>query len=1508
MAFITRNDASNGSLDLMLFDRSSGKPITSAQVNVFQQEYNPSSKLVNWNFLKIEKPNGEGLITFKKNVINETYRFYVVSGKDTLTTSSNYYIHQNNATTRTITKTHFFTDRAIYRPGQTVYFKGLIVESENDSKALKTNFSTTVKLFNPNGEELNQLNVSTNDYGSYQGSFILPNSGLNGQYRIQDGSGMQYFSVEEYKRPTFKIALDERKEQVKLNEQLAINGKVLAYSGEGIADASITYQVKRTVYYPYFRYWRMPPISNESVIIANGNLKAAADGSFSFEFTAFAPELGNQIYQPSYNYELVIDATSLSGETQSINESIQLSHQALFLDAKIEPAIQLEDLKQLQINAKTINGKPVTAKAKLNLYQLQTPEKISVPKLWQETSQQVIEKKSYQKNFPEYDYKANREINDFERGVLISSSMIDCNQVLDLFKEIKSGAYEIEVLANDLYGNPVKWNERFVLYDSKSKQLPYPIFSWFQALKVQGEPGETAEFLIGTSLKNLRLLYEIEHNKKIVSKQWLTLKNEQRLIQIPIEEKHRGNFTIHFTAVHSNRLIQHSETIKVPYSNKKLNVKLTTFRKLVEPASQEKWDIEIESPDGNSEAELLLGMYDESLDQFTSIDWGLNLYLPKGASFSWNAYQQFSLRSSQWVNYHRQSFLPIPQRTYPNLNWFGLNLGYYYGNYRTMSLSKPEGEEMMLSDIASESAVIARDDISAMKSRAKVEAPAKTKSIDNPVRSDFRETAFFYPQMKVNKNGKLRFEFKMPDVLTSWKFRAMAHSKDLKIGFSEEVIQTQKKLMVKPNYPRFFRAGDTVILKVLIHNLGFDAVSGHARIEAFDAQTGLKLALFTANSSDLPFDLVKNQSKVVDWSLFIPEDLKAIKLKFSASSKTHSDAEEKLIPVLSNRALITESLPLFVRGNQSKSFTFDKLIESANSKKLVHQAFTFEFSPNPAWYAVQALPYINEREDENSEQLFARLYANSIAKLIANSQPEIKRIFDQWKDFEPEALTSKLMQNQELKSILLEETPWLQAAKDETEQKRRLALLFDFNRMANEQAEVIQKLSDLQLPNGAWPWFKGMYENRYITQYLLEGFGKLRRMGIEFKDSKAVNLMIERGLAYLDNSVKKDYERLLSDKVNLDQHTVSHQHIHYLYTRSYFDDFQEAVKGEAQAYFLKQVEKQWTNQTNYLKGMLALSIYRLKEKTETSQIILNSIKEFAIGDEKTGMYWKITGRSPYWYQAPIETQALMIEAFNEIAKDSKTVEELKVWLLKEKQTSSWKSSKATAMACYALLINGQNLLQASSNLSLTIGDQRFLAKEQVRESGTNYFKKTWLKESVKPNFGNITINNPDSGIAWGAAYWQYKTDLNEVSGAETNELKIKREYFLYQVNDGKEQLIPITTNGLTIGDRVKVRIRIESARALEFVSLKDMRPAAFEPLDVISSRKMQDGLIYYQSTKDASTNFFFDWLPKGVYVFEYDLKVNQAGVFSSGFSKLEGYYAPEFSSHSEGISIKIRNQ
>jgi len=1567
LSYIHRN-LDDGSTEFYVLNRTNGDPVPGAKIQISSNVYIPKNSRYEIVKDNIVTTNDEGFINipYKEhsgNYYENSFMADISWQDDKISTQdidsysngygsaiSQYSIPKPYRTTQTL----FFLDRAIYRPGQTLYFKGLIISTDGKDPQIVAHCPLTITFYDVNSQVVAQKVLTSNEYGTFNGSFTTPSSGLMGEMSLQsndNNSSSVRFSVEEYKRPKFEVKLDAVKGSFRLGENIKASGKALSYSGANIDGASVKYRVVRNARFPYWWWcWYGYYPSSPEMEITNGITNTDAEGKFTIDFKAIPDESVDKKSDPVFSYTVYADVTDINGETHSGQSLINVGYKSLVIGVKIND-LNLKDAEEITqkfpIRTTNLAGEFEPAKGTLKIWKLKSPDRAFRDRMWDRPDKFVMTKDDFYQNFP-HDLYAE-ENNFFKWDNEKEVFRLDFNTAEEKDFEIKKlkswepGKYKLEIESTDQYNQNVKEVTYFDLYDPQSKLLPYPSVHQSMLLKAVCEPGEKAILIEGTSEKT-NALFEIELDGKILEKHRVLLSYENHLFEIPIKEEYRGNIAVHYTFIKDSRLYNETSVITVPFTNKDLDIKFETFRDKLQPGEQEQWKLKVTGKKADKVmAEMVASLYDASLDAFRPNSWDINLYNTLNNRLLWSGinefgFEEFKQYGKDW-NDHDSKYYSSP--SYDGFNWFGYNLYGYYNSYNTeiseeaesdgygttkkmaitgapkimirgvSSLSKDdEGDEKMMVTSAIQQAPASP---SAKNSSSKEPQLQKVDMGDVKIRKNFNETAFFYPNLQTDENGEIIINFTVPEALTRWKMLGFAHTKDLKSGSIVNELVTQKDLMVVPNQPRFFRENDKMYFLAKITSLADKDLSGSARLEFFDALTMKPIDSLMKNQDiQKPFNLKVKQSTSLEWYIEIPENVQAIAYRIAAKAGNHSDGEEMTLPVVTNRMLVTETLPLPIRGKQTKTFKFEKLLNNT-STTLRNQRFTLEFTSNPAWYAIQALPYMMEYPYECTEQTFSRYYANSIAAHIANSNPKIKRVFDTWANIQPDALLSNLEKNQELKSALLEETPWVLNAKDESQRKRSVALLFDMNRMANEQARALKKIMEAQLGNGGFTWFPGFPEDRYITQHIVAGMGHLDVMGIKSvrEDAKSWQ-MVQNALNYMDQSMQDHYENLkaLAKKglLKLEDNNLDYLEIHYLYARSYFKDIVVENKNkEGFDYFLGQSKKYWLQNGIYMQGMIALTLNRYEEKTIPSAII-KSLNERSLHSEEMGMYWKYDN-GYYWYQAPVETQALMVEVYDEVAADPKSVEELKVWLLKQKQTQDWQTTKATAEACYALLRRGTGRLASDTLVEVKIGDEIInpLKSEDTKvEAGTGYFKTAWTASEITSKMGNISVTKKDEGVAWGAAYWQYFEHLDKITTAETP-LKLKKQLFLQQNTDKGPVITPIDENTiLKVGDLIKVRIELRVDRTMEYIHLKDMRAAGFEPVETLSTYKYQDGLYYYESPRDLATNFFIGYLPQGTYVFEYPLRVSQKGDFSNGVTTIQCMYAPEFSSHSEGIRVKVK--
>jgi len=1579
ISYVTQRNA-RGGVDVYLLNRESGKPLQNLLTEAFSRSYNSRERVYITTKTGEYHSDAFGFFTIpapQKQGKHANLYLKIHAKKDLLITKSFYLYPVITRASRTIGQTRFFTDRAIYRPGQIIYFKGIVLERTEDSSSLKTNKITRVTFTDVNGQKISEQTFTTDSYGAFNGSFIAPDGVLLGEMRIFNESGSIALSIEEYKRPTFEVLFNPVEGNYKLNEQVKVTGKAIGYAGNAVDAGSVRFRVVRTAHFPFWnRMGYYPfPVSPE-IEITNGQVVTKSDGSFTISFDAIPDLTVPARTKPVFTFQVFADVTDINGETRSTQKSISVGYISLIIDIEIPEKLNLTKENTFTLSTTNLNGRPTPSDVQVTFSKLDGPGRAYKKRLWSRPDLTLMSEKEFYSKFPNDIYDNDDDPETWE----ISSTVFD--KVLNTSRDtllnftnpgssiqhpgsrIKDpGYYKLVLSTVDPFGKKVEKILYFTAFDPDSKRVPVPETNWFVPLQIKGEPGEFASFLIGTSEKELQVIREIRVKDQLQSREWIKLNNQQKRIEIPILEEYRGNFSVNFLFVRDNRVYQNSHVITVPYTDKKLDITFETFRDKLVPGQKEEWKVRITNAGKEGvEARFLTTMYDRSLDVFRNNSWSFELYRKYYFNNPWNIHDNFRTSGNSW--YSSWSHDIITPREYDRLNWFGLRVaGPIY--FRGAGL---KGIRMTMDDSfvpESEPPMVGIQDEPPPSTEQKgVAEDAKSPELPvSPIRKDFRETAFFYPSLTTDSTGSLFLKFTVPDAMTSWKLLGLGYTKQLDYGLIEKELITQKELMVFPNPPRFLRQGDTIVFSAKIVNLSDHEISGKSILDLSEAITlqplnnlildsgswmpdaGSKVNHPTSNIQyPISFSIPAGQSASVSWTIAIPviNFVSLLKYRITARAGNFSDGEENTIPVLTNRMLVTESLPLPVRGKGTFNFSFEKFQHSVSQPgaTLENYRITLEFASNPAWYVVQALPSLNEVIYKNTNEIFGAFYANGLAAHIANSRPEIRQVFESWKALTPDALLSNLEKNEELKTAILEETPWVMEATSETQNKRRIGLFFDMNNLENNLKQNLMKLIGMQKPSGGWPWFEGMQESRVITLNILTGLGHLDHLGVRYPIKEdLVSPMIMRAIQYLDEELVRDYEKLkkrFPEKLN--QNHLTPIQVKYLYARSYFPEIQDPasriqhqVTGfqEAFQYYKSQMDKYWLKQTIYSQGMIALALNRLGDRG-TSVKILKSLSEKALHSTEMGMYWA-TLNGYEWYQTPIGTQALLIEAFDEVIDDRKSVEEMKIWLLKQKQTQMWRTKQATVDACYALLLRGVDLLAGDPQVSITIGglkiDPTKLTGSKM-EAGTGYFKRSWMGDQIKPDMGHVQITKSTNGIAWGGLYWQYFENLDKITPHETP-LKIKKQLFLEKNTEAGPVLEQISDAGyripdptsIQVGAKLIVRIVLTVDRNMEFVHLKDMRASGLEPLHPtsgpiatplsyrkgagLSGYRYQDGLGYYQSTTDIATNFFFDYLPKGTYVFEYTLVVNNAGDFSNGITTVQCMYAPEFSAHSEGIRIEI---
>lgn len=1603
--FMYRHGFSEG-LDMRVTDRETGKPLKGVHVTGVDQ-----SGFTDKDGFFEAKGIGDG-----------RFNLMLILKDDTLVKPNQTADRGYTYTERVRNHDILFTDRQIYRPGQIVYFKGLLTKVYKKITTIRADTTVEVSLRGPNRKDLNKLLLRVNEFGTYAGSFIIPENSLNGSYTIVSRDGSFGFKVEEYKRPSFHTEFLPVAGSFTPADTIKVNGKAVSFSGSGLSKATVVYQITR---------YSTDYANNDSRQheIKTDTIKTDARGNFEIKF--MDDTAARKSKNIAFSYSITAAVTDASGETHTTQTSFRTAYQNLVINAAL-PGNLLPANAGIAVGFSNLNDVAQKGSINLKLYALQQPNRFFKDRYWDAPKTLMMSRDEYRENFPDYAYKNENDFKNWPRiGLTLDTTANTSPTAKAIFnlRNLKykiSGVCEVVFTARNERGDTVTQTAYVNFINNRPVKINR-MTDWIVPNFDEVTPGTDAGFVMSAGVP-VYVLVEKFNDDKLVSNRWVHLNKDQRLIKVPIGLKDT-DISVQFTMVYQNRQYtsrQHIE-IKRPLNN--LAVKLLTFRNKLSPGQKEQWKLQFSLTGGQkANAEVLAGLYDAALDDlYSPYNWHYNFdrsdqYM--NTYYNWyNAvmgeatrsrplqtlrepviqtqkyqYEQLNLSGYNYfggANYGYQRYManqraqlsamqhdmdlesaykanaalvkngvdvigkvmvvegyPLPGATvsirgkkiYTSTNssgnfkinvapgdtlqftFIGFNLETYkVKKAETITVALKESGNMVMKETVvrgyvrrsreqttgSSTIITSREvsdsaDLQADRSRQAADI-AQSEEQNHAPRKNFNETAFFYPQLHTDDAGEVTIDFTIPESLTKWRFRAFAHTKTLQTGYVEREIVTQKQLSVSANTPRFLRMGDTITISARVANLTNARLKGKVHLQLFNALNTAPVKMMVNERDTLQsFSLDSLSNQACSFRMIVPKGLDGLTYRLIADAGAYSDGEENTLPIISNQTLVTESVPMMVRGGQTKTFTFDKLINQ-QSATLKNKTFTLEYTQNPTWYAVQALPYMMEYPYECAEQLFSRFYANALAANLVNTMPVIKQVFNRWQNTDSGQLLSNLDKNQELKASLMAENPWLQASINETEQKKRIALLFDMNKMGNELQNTLSRLQHLQLEGGGFPWFGGNRPDVYITTNILAGCGQLLRLDIPSVKNDAFKWMVDRALRYTDDQLVFETEDL--NKINPDTNrAISPYEAYGYYTRSFFNHIVVGPTLQVlRKNYLDRAARQWVNQGIYQQGLIALTMLR-NNRPDVAAAIIKSLKETAQQSEELGMYWAKNQQGYYWYQSPVETQSLMVELFTEAGNNDAAVDEMKIWLLRNKQTNNWKTTKATVAACYALLMKGSNILETAAATEIKIGGKPLteLRPDIKAEAGSGYSKISWPENEVKPALGRAEISNKGKTISWGAMYWQYLEDLDKITPSQTD-LRLERKYYLEKQTANRLALVEVDReNQPRVGDLLKVVVTVKAGRDFEYIELKDMRPSGTEPVDVLSSYRYQNGLYYYQVTKDLATIFFISNLNKGSYVFQYQLRVAQPGNFSTGISTVQSMYAPEFNAHSEGARMIVK--
>lgn len=1443
----------DGTLELVVVDAVSGQSVSEAEVTIYTEKgggYSPQQTY---------QADKQG--TLKLDFLNSNKYWYNAhtaadNAMPILNLWKNDYYYKESKRKEVL---QLFTDRSIYRPGQTVYVSGLAYEMEKDSTRVLADKKYTVSLYDANNNETGKVEVRTNGFGSFSGQFVLPSPCLTGYFSLRAADTSVSFKVEEYKRPTFDVTFEPVKVEYQVGDSIEVVGMAKTFAGAPVQNARVHYNISRS----YAWVWRF---MGRGSARWEGEAMTDADGKFSVpvHFEIDSDRRESPLWY--YTYNIQADVTDGAGETQQANLSLPLGSTSMVLNMDNLPDNLVKEKKlEIKLTAMNLSGEPVD-----------TP-----------VTYQVVEME---------EQKDGQE----KEGRKVLTGTVEANKsfVPEAIYALPSGNYRLKLSAKDTQGRECTASKNFLLFSLNDKRPPFVITDWFYQDGLEFDAASPATVYIGSSEKNVYLLYDVfAGNKRLESKR-IELSDSVVSFRFPYKKEYGDGILVSMAFVKDGRLYSHNARIMKPAPEKKLQLKWTTFRDKLRPGQQEEWKLTVLYPDGSpAEAEMLATMYDASLDKIYSahkLDFGVDFHYVVPLTY-WNT--SYMRNAYLYVDFPLKRLRAVPleysELIIPSTGRMEAMVVGYGGSPRaTLAGALKIRGRSAANAVMNQEAVtdmVLQEEMVETSAQEKVEMGSSeelAETGDIQIRENFAETAFFYPQLRTNEKGEVSISFVLPESLTRWKFMGLAHIRNVDYGKIEATATASKEFMLQPNMPRFVRVGDKANIAASLMNLSDKGVKGTVRMELFNPETEKVFY-----SQKQKFDVKGGETGHVNFTFEVSDKYAVMACRMVADGDTFSDGEQRYIPVLTDKQWVTETVPLNVNGEGAHTFSLENLFNK-HSKTASEQRLTVEFTAHPAWYAVQALPVVAHPQNEDALSWATAYYAHSLAAYIVKENPRIKQVFDSWKaqGGTKETFMSNLQKNQELKNILLAETPWLAEATNEAEQKQRIATLFDLNTMNSQLAVSVEKLGELQNADGAWSWYKGMQGSRYVTTQVMEMLVRLNALTHQDADSR-MQPMIQKGFEYLGKQAAEEYKSMKeAEKKGAVGIRPSEQVLRYLYICAL--DGKAPVDEKVNRYFIDKLSGEGKELTIYGKALGAI-ILQQSGKVAEARLFMQSLMEYSVVTDEMGRYFDTPKARYSWFSYKIPTEVAAMEAIQRITKDTKAIDEMKRWLLKQKQTQTWETPIATADAVYALMATG-----ASDLLANTGGVEITLGKEVIRtpaDDAIGYIKKTVSGDVM--NIKKVRVDKEGAGMGWGAVYAQYLESMDQI-GEQGNGLSVSRQ--LYKGDEALNESVP-----LKVGDRITVRLTVKADRDMDFVQIKDDRAACMEPLQAVSGFRWGNGLGYYQATKDASTQFFIDQMRKGTYVIEYQVYVNRTGEYQAGIATVQSAYAPEFGGHTGGYRVMV---
>lgn len=1427
-------------VEMVALDRMTGHPVPNAEIVSYIRQ---DGKYEVKNIYHTDENATVEIARDKDKFVCYSVR---TSGNDFMKPASVYSggFYANNDNNDITKHTKIFTDRSVYRPGQKVFVSGVVYVQDGDSISVSNDSEVTVSLLDANRKTVENVKVQTDEFGVYSAEFVLKPNAMSGMYSVKAGEQYETIRVEEYKRPTFDVVFSKMEDAFSFGDSVRADAKAATFAGSPLRMAKVEYKVLRQDI-DWFRYYR-----NETELIS-GETMTDADGKFHVDFHLLKPESGNLSANfICSRFRIMATVTSLSGETQSGEYVFSVGGESLSFNISGLPhKLAKERIGDIKFEVLNYDGIPVETNVRYEIYKL------------------------------------DGECNTVGKPVFGSEVQSRKPFVPYALSSLPSGSYRLKVSTADSKERETSHTQDFTLFSLSDSVPPFDTAWWFYQDGESFANDGKVDFYVGSSEEDAYLMLDVFTSEKRIESKRIIFSNSIRKFSYSYKEEYGDGITVCLSLVRNGELYRETIQLAKPEPDKKLLIEWKTFRDKLVPGQTEEWKLTVRDKSGNPvKASMLASAYDASLDEF----------YPHGWYFS---------------TYFRRNFLPLRFQTIAGDRRLNMNVPYdYYSAGNGIDFFRGDGFTCFMSfffnyygtrgaimtkasiPVGQENGIAAsRNSVTLNYIESEVASDETVKVTDGAsspaLRENFSETAFYYPRLHTDSTGTVTMSFVMPDALTKWNFNGFVHTKDMDYGLVKASFTTSKPFMVQPNMPRFVRVGDDSSISSSLINMSDGDISGKVTMTISNPISG-KVVYSATND----FNVREGETGIVTFSYKVTEGIDVLVCTIMAEAGEFSDGERHYLPVLSDKQLIVENIPVQLRGDETKTVDTGKLF-NGGSQTATNKKLTVEMMANPQWHVIQALPVLGTPSSDDAMSWAAALYANSLSLHIVKSNPKIKQVFDTWvlqgkddKDF-----WSELSKNEELKNIIIEETPWLAEAEDEAARKQRIALLFDVNGMNDRLSAAVTNLAQLQLEDGSWPWFKGMSSSPYITLQIVQSLARLKNLGVTF-DSQ-MNNVYQKAIGYLAKEAAEWHSRVIKNK---NTYWPQYMIMHYLYVCAIDKDAARQADAKVNSYFTDYFMGKSASLDIQDKSVMATVMDAAGKKNEV-KVLLQSVMEYMVSNEEMGSYFDTYKAGYSWCNYRIPTHVSAMEAIMRLGENKEALlDDMRLWLLKQKQVQVWDTPVSSVNAIYAFLADGGSRFDSTSVMIANVGS----ATITTPDDAIGQVSVSLHGEEIN-NVKAITVSRKGSGTGLASVYTQCLESMDKVKLYDGDGLRIERKYMSGGRGVDRESV-------LSVGDKVTVSITVSADRDMDFVRIKDEKPACLEAASQLSSYSWSGGLGYYRVNKDASVEFFADSMRKGTYTVTYDAYVTRSGNYVSGPASVISVYAPQFGSHSEGFTMTVR--